>query len=127
MPFDWNEFLKLAEDLALKPDVASKRTAISRAYYFVFNTAFARAKLTTGAAPAVETFHSWCWNKYTVGPDPACMQLGNIGVRMKARRVRADYNAADIFRLDDEVARTIADAKQFRTDLAALDRRYPLP
>ena len=43
MPFDWNEFLTLARELAAKTDDASKRTAISRAYYCVFNLATARA------------------------------------------------------------------------------------
>jgi len=42
MPFDWNKFLSLAQQLATSSDEACKRTAISRAYYCVFNLAFAR-------------------------------------------------------------------------------------
>jgi hypothetical protein len=34
MPFDWNDFLSLARQLARSADEASKRTAKSRAYYY---------------------------------------------------------------------------------------------
>jgi len=53
MPFDWNEYLALARRLAAAGDEASKRSAISRAYYFVFNSAFSRAEATAGGYPAV--------------------------------------------------------------------------
>ena len=127
MAFDWNNYLTLAEQLATRPDEASKRTAISRAYYCVFNLAFARAESTAGRHPTREPFHSWCWSKYERTPDGFCKQLGLDGSRMAERRVRADYKAADIHRLDDQVRRMLEDARQFQTDLAALNPRYPLP
>ena len=34
-PFNWNEYFKLAEDLAAHSDEASLRSAISRAYYYI--------------------------------------------------------------------------------------------
>jgi hypothetical protein len=46
---------------------------------------------------------------------------------MKQRRVRVDYKAADILRLDDEVRRMLLQAQQFRASLDALNPRYPLP
>jgi hypothetical protein len=127
MPFDWNNFLVLAEELATKPDEASKRTAISRAYYCVFNIAFARAEHTAGPSPGSEPFHTWCWNKYDNTPDHSCKQIAADGQRMKRRRVRADYKPADIHRIDDEVRRMLQEARQLRTDLAKLNPRYPLP
>ena len=127
MPFDWNDYLTLAEQLAIGADEASKRTAISRAYYFVFNLAFARAEWTAGPFPRVQSFHSWCWGKYRATPDLACQQLANDGERMKRRRVKADYKSGDIPRLDDQVQRMLQEAQQFRADLAALNPRYPLP
>ena len=127
MPFDWNNYLTLAEQLATGPDEASKRTAISRAYYYVFNLAFAKAESTAGRHPPGEGFHEWCWSKYQNTPDVSCKKLANYGRRMKRRRVKADYNAAEIIRLDDEVRRMLEEARQFGTDLAALNRRYPLP
>jgi uncharacterized protein (UPF0332 family) len=127
MPFDWNDYLSLAEELATKPDEASKRTAISRAYYCVFNLAFARAELTAGRYPGEQGYHRWCWSKYMATPDLSCRQLGVDGGRMFELRVKADYNAADIRRLEHGVVRALRDARQFLTALAALNPRYPLP
>ncbi len=128
MPFDWNDFLSLAQRLAASTeDEASQRTAISRAYYCVFNLAFARAERIVGPKPRDASFHQWCWEQYTDTNDRACKQLGNAGQRMKARRVKADYREADIRRLDDEVRRILEDARQFLADLDALDPRYPRP
>jgi hypothetical protein len=127
MPFDWNEYLALARRLAAAGDEASKRSAISRAYYFVFNSAFSRAEATAGGYPGGESYHKWCWDKYQSTPDAACRKLGIDGARMKQRRVRADYKSADIPRLDDEVRRMLSEAQLFRTNLDALNPRYPLP
>jgi hypothetical protein len=127
MPFDWNEYLVLARQLAAANDDASKRSAISRAYYFVFNIAFARAEATAGRHPKGETFHKWCWDKYRNTPDMNCRKLGIDGEHMKYRRVKVDYKSADIPRLDDEVRRMLLEAQQFRANLAALNPRYPLP
>jgi hypothetical protein len=127
MPFDWNRYLTLAEELATRADEASKRSAISRAYYCVFNLAFARAQSTAGPRPSGEHRHKWCWTKYRNGPDPFCIQLGVDGDRMHGRRVKADYNPADIPRLNDEVERMLEDAREFLADLARLHSRYPLP
>lgn len=127
MPFDWNEYLTLADELAGMPEEAAKRTAISRAYYCVYNLAFARAKLNAGPPPGEYGFHQWCWERYSETPDPSCRQLGIDGDRMKAKRVRADYNPADFPRLDDEVRRMLEDSRRFLAALAALPARFPLP
>ena len=128
MPFDWNDFLSLAQRLARSTnDESSQRTAISRAYYCVFNLAFARAERTAGPKPRDAGYHQWCWDQYTGTNDRACKQLGNTGQRMKARRVRADYKDADIRRLDDEVQRILEDARQFLVALSTLNPRHPLP
>lgn len=127
MPFDWNEFLTLAEVLAASDDEASKRTALSRAYYCVFNLAFARAEKTVGSKPWDVPNHKWCWDQYVSTPDLNCKRLGNSGERLKRIRVKADYKAAEIRRLDDEVQRTLRDAQEFLANLAALDSQYPHP
>ena len=127
MAFDWNDFLSLAQELARSKDEAAKRTAISRAYYCVFNLAFARAESTGCRYPRGEGYHQWCWRKYSDTPDSSCRKLGLEGNRMLALRVRADYNAGDIRRLDDTVVRMLTDAQQFLAVLAALNPRYPLP
>ena len=125
MPFDWNDFLLLAEELANRNDTASKRTAISRAYYSILNIAIARVK-AVGGQPPNENTHNWCWQKYNAGPDPACIQLGITGQRIKAKRVRADYETADFTNLEQEVQRVLLEAKKFLRDITALNPRYPL-
>lgn len=127
MPFDWNEYLRLARQLATAGDEASKRSAISRAYYFVFNIAFARAEATAGRFPGGETSHKWCWDRYEKTPDANCKLLGLDGTRMKRLRVKADYKSIDIPRIDDEVRRVLQQAQQFRASLDALNPRFPLP
>lgn len=129
MPFDWNDFLTLAEELANRPsaDAAAMRTAISRAYYSVFNTAFARAASTGGPYSNNQGRHQWCWSKFQSNRDVFCRQLGINGDRMKQRRVRVDYQNADIQRLEEQMRRQIREARQLRQDLATLDPRLPLP
>ena len=127
MPFDWNHFLSLAEELAARPDEACKRTAISRAYYSVFNLAFARAETTVGPKPEGESFHRWCWHQYTRSVDSSCRQLGIDGDRMKMLRVRADYKEEEIPHLDARVRGILQDARQFVANLASLDPMHPLP
>jgi hypothetical protein len=126
MPFDWYNFLVLAEELAKQGDEAAKRTAISFAYYFIFNMAYARAA-NNGSIFVAGDRHAQCWRKYMTTPDPACQRLGNVGDRMKGRRIFADYEAPTKIRLDDEVLRALEEARRFRTDRAALPTRFPLP
>lgn len=127
MPFDWNNFLALAGTLATRNDEASQRTAISRAYYCVFNLAFARAERTAGRRPAGARSHQWCWEQYTKTPDQACARLGVTGHRMKRKRVDADYKATNIPRLNEEAQRIVQDAHRFLADLSTLDPNYPRP
>jgi hypothetical protein len=37
--FDWTSYFVLARELAKRPEEASRRTAVSRAYYAIFNKA----------------------------------------------------------------------------------------
>lgn len=125
MPFNWTEYLVLARRLAMNPDVASKRSAISRAYYFVYNVASDRLLGNGGRFPGGESSHNWCWNKYQKTPDPGCMQLGLDGQRMKARREWADYKKGDKPRLADEVERTLEEAREFQESISILPARFP--
>ena len=127
MAFDWTDDLTLAEELAARADEASKRSAISRAYYFVFNTAFERAQSTAGRCPVMGGEHSWCWNIYMQSPDNACKQLGIVGDNMKRRRVHADYKRPTKPKLDEEVRITLLEARQFQADLATLPVGFPRP
>jgi uncharacterized protein (UPF0332 family) len=138
MPFDFNEFLTLAEDLAAKADEASKRSSISRAYYTAYHLAFPRAETTVGSYSRRKdnnrsqqhrdlSTHAWCWRQYMDTNDVNCTQIGLDGDRMKRRRHIADYNRNDITNLEAEARRQIEDARQFKADIAALDPKYPQP
>ena len=126
MPFDWNNYLTLAEELASRNDEASKRTSISRAYYSAFHDAMVRALLNCGPKLAA-TSHEWCWDRYIYSRDDACGQIGIDGKRLKVMRVKADYDAAAINRLDDCVARALADARRLKEQIAGLDAQFPRP
>jgi uncharacterized protein (UPF0332 family) len=127
MPFDFSEFLTLAEQLATRADEGSKRTAISRAYYSAYHLAYNRAQRNVGSKPTSQSFHAWCWEQYSSTPNSDCRRLASAGNRMKRLRVKADYQAQDIPRLQDEVERILQDARQFRTNITALDPQYPAP
>lgn len=129
MPFDFNNYLTVAEELATRADEGSKRSAISRAYYSAYHLAFSRAERTVGPYPrnAGKSFHQWCWEQYGKTPDVSCQQLGTNGERMKRLRVKADYKSADIPRLNEQVERILQDARQFRADIAALNPLHPRP
>jgi hypothetical protein len=126
MAFDWNNFLVLADELAGHNDEASKRTSISRAYYSAFHDALTRAERNCGQKQGGNS-HQWCWDRYIYTQDDTCNQLGIDGNRLKAKRVKADYDAATISRLEDVVTRALQDARSLKQRIAALDQRYPRP
>ena len=125
MPFDWLEYLRLAQNLAANGDEASKRTAISRAYYFIFNLAYVRAETNCGPKPSGAGFHEWCWDRYRSNADAACSAIGVQGDRLKWRRVQVDYKNQDIRRLDEACNITILDVQQLHAELAALNPALP--
>jgi hypothetical protein len=127
MAFEWVDYLTLAEELAARPDEASKRSAISRAYYFVFNSAFERAESTAGRCPVVGGEQSWCWTIYRHSPDPACKQLGIGGDLLKRRRVNADYRRSTKINLEAEARIALLEARKFQAALATLPARFPRP
>ena len=126
MSFDWTEFLTLAESLAARGDEASKRCAISRAYYSAFNKAYERAKTNCGQRPSNTPTHVWCWAQYTASPDRSSQRMGSMGQRLKHRRQAADYEAV-IPKIDDELVRALAEAHQLHAALESLPMNLPCP
>ena len=126
MAFDWINYLRLAEDLAAKGDEASLRTAISRAYYFIFNIAYARAERNLGPKPEnTTTTHKWCWDAYSNCGDQICQELGTEGERLKWLRVQMDYKNTQRRRLDNDCERFILEVKDLSARLSTLDAALP--
>src|ERR1700721_654948 len=91
-PFDWTFYYTLANELARRPEEESHRSAISRAYYYVYYLALIRATPNGFRPIRGEATHAQLWRKYSDSPDPACRQLGEMAKRLKEKRERADYN-----------------------------------
>ena len=126
MPFDWLEFLTLAEELGERADEGSLRSALSRAYYYVYHLALRRAQDNNFKATPGEGTHTQLWRVFSTNPEPACWKLAEIAVRLKEKRERADYNLS-YPRLQEEVPDVLADARDFATRLARLPARHPNP
>lgn len=121
--FDWGGYLTLATSLAEQPDEASRRSAVSRAYYYVYHLALSRAE--SNEFKAVEGgSHKQMWNFYLGSPLIQCQELANLGTRMKSRREKADYRAV-YPRLVEEVGDVLDEARRFAELLNRVDARHP--
>ncbi len=116
-PFDWAEYLRLAENLAGNSDEASQRTAISRAYYFIYHIASVRA--TNSGLAAGGQNHAEIWKHFHDQPTRAERRLSTLGNSMKRQRESADYKAT-FERILEQLQQQLADAKDFQAQLRAL-------
>lgn len=109
--FDFGEFLTVAEELGNRGDQASRRSAVSRAYYAVLGVAYRalpqveRARITHG------NVHRVTWALYTASSDRRMRRLGNLGLGLRTGRITGDYDAAQVFSATD-VALVLADARE---------------
>ncbi len=88
--FDWTLYLDLARRLGKEPDEASKRSAVSRAYYAVFNRA--RELLEAEGTPVTNTgkAHDDVWRTLEAA-GRGRRKLGIEGKRLRETRRKADY------------------------------------
>ena len=125
-PFDWTGYFTLADELSRRADEASLRSAMSRAYYYVYQLALQRAHANGFTNLAGEGFHKQLWRNFSDSPDPDCRRLGEIAQRLKDKRERADYRP--IYpRISEDIPDMLADAQNFATRLQALNVRFPNP
>jgi uncharacterized protein (UPF0332 family) len=126
VPLDWLEYYNLAIELARRPEEAYLRTAISRAYYCVYHLGLQRAEANDFTPIRGESTHNQLWRIFKGSPEYACRQLGEIAMRLKEKRERADYR--DVFpRVADEVPNVLADTQAFVEGLRRLPARHPDP
>jgi hypothetical protein len=124
-PFDWPDFLTLAEELAARPEEHCLRTAIGRAYYYAYHLARQRIVDNEFVITRGEGSHQQVWEKFNASPDNSCKKLYQLGKILKDKRLQADYEAI-LPRIADEFPGIINTAKKFATDLSALDKRLPV-
>ena len=91
MPFDWNEYARLADELSKREDEASLRTAISRLYYSVYHQA--RDYLLEENVPlsTTDSSHKVVWKTY-LRMGGSCGAVGRSGERIHDNRRKADYD-----------------------------------
>jgi uncharacterized protein (UPF0332 family) len=123
-PFDWSEYFKLADELAKRTEESCRRSAMGRAYYYVYHLALARALANGLTVRPGEGTHTQMWRNFNSSPDPDTRKLGQIAQRLKEKRERADYNA-HYARLEDEIPEMLADAQNFANKLSVLPARFP--
>lgn len=125
-PFDWSEYLKLAHELGARKEEACLRSSLSRAYYCVYNLALTRAE-RNGFVPVLgESTHSQLWRLFSQSPEPECIYLGQVALRLKEKREKADYRPV-YRRIEEEVPLVLLEAQDFATRLGRLAPRHPNP
>jgi uncharacterized protein (UPF0332 family) len=121
-PFNWNEYLNLANLLSANGDEASQRTATSRAYYAAFHAATLHAKHNG----YTERSHGRLWKMYSSDSDLNARRISALGNQMKKAREDADYIAA-VPRISDILTQQLANANTFVALLAQVPATSPQP
>jgi len=109
--FDWDEYLQLAEELHERDSdflrEASKRTAISRAYYAAFHEALQYAPNRVQSAPRDK--HRKLIDHYKQAPTQTERTVGRQLERLRDNRNAADYEdriggpGQSIFKADQSI------------------------
>jgi uncharacterized protein (UPF0332 family) len=125
-PFDWSEYFTLADELAKRTEESCRRSAMGRAYYYVYHLALARAINNGLIVRPGEGTHTQLWRNYNSSPDPDTRKLGQIAQRLKEKRERADYQPR-YARLEEEIPEMLTEARDFANRLSVLPPRFPRP
>ncbi len=96
MAFNWRDYLRLAEDLCEKSTEAHYRTAVSRAYYAIFNI----LKIKAGYRKSDGSFHQDFINTLKIADDNIVDKLnisaGNLrDIGFDLDTLRKERNFAD--------------------------------
>lgn len=92
MIFQWQSFLDLADELVENDREASRRSAISRAYYAAYHAGRRRWAQDQGLPTTRRIEHGPLWEYFRRSPGGAT--LGEKGRRLLELRRHADYDAA---------------------------------
>jgi uncharacterized protein (UPF0332 family) len=124
-PFDWPDCLSLAQELGARPEEVCLRTAIGRAYYYVYH--LARQRVLDNGFPFTfgSDTHKQVWEKFSNSADLDCRKLAARASVLKEKRQRADYDRS-YGRIQAEFPAILDSAKKFAEDLAKLKPDLPL-
>lgn len=90
--FNWPEYFHLSKELLENEGEAYQRSAVSRAYYAMFNSA--RIKLThwyEWNPPENGSDHEYLWESFSNKYDERSKEVGQLGDRLRRARNKADY------------------------------------
>ncbi|HZS45376.1 MAG TPA: hypothetical protein VFC63_09765 [Blastocatellia bacterium] len=110
MPFDWSDYISLAEQLKNQSSEACQRSAISRLYYGIFCSA--RNFLETNELTYREgDIHSKVWNAFKNQGRQTHKAVAVAGMRLRDLRNAADY-VDEINKLDEKLALAFLEANK---------------
>jgi hypothetical protein len=109
--FEWTAYLELAEQL-LAGDEASKRSAISRAYYAAYNKARAYLQQNGVTVSTTGDSHASVWDSLgRRGTTYVRLRAASQGKALRVRRNQADYELVYRGRISDEAQSALNQAK----------------
>jgi uncharacterized protein (UPF0332 family) len=122
MPFDWNTYKTLADELRQRNDEASQRSAISRLYYSIYWKAriLLEEEDSTFSVP-IENSHAVVWRRFR-DKGPSRRTIFNNGQRLKEYRQMADYES-EIQKLEDTVTAAFTLAENINQTLNSLSSK----
>ena len=126
MSFEWSDFLDLAVKLTKSPDEASRRSAVSRAYYAVFCAARDWVESYYGVDAHREAkeqntgVHKYVWGVLGTVKQGSHADLSDTGKRIMRSRVKCDYRDK-VEKLDLLSATEVTRASKLLEDLGAID------
>lgn len=121
MPYDFREFLALAEELARRDSEAAHRSAISRAYYAVYHESFRSAVARTQRLQDFWGQHKRFWDEMK-RREPALATIAEAGEALRQVRSSADYDRPHPFSPGEARQQAIASVQRARLVLQELDR-----
>lgn len=119
MTFDWQDYLALAQRLATEPDDASRRSAVSRAYYAAFHAARLYLATVHGVhTPDRGDVHAFVWSELRrPGRSRSELAAAHHGDRLRVDRRKADYDATVQVNFERLARAATATAAQVRVQL----------
>ena len=92
-PFDFADYLDLADDLATRQDEAAWRSSVSRAYYALLHVAYEALPAPVRVTISYGAIHRRTWQLYSASSVLVCRRIGQTGHRLRDSRRDADYRS----------------------------------